>query len=231
MKYTLDNFYKSKEWYLFRLSVMADRVNDEGQIICEHCGKPIVNQYECIAHHKDYLTEVNVNDVEVSLNPENIMLVHHVCHNHIHNKLGYVYKQVYLVYGPPLAGKSTFVKENMNEGDLIVDMDNIWQCVSGCDRYIKPGRLNACVFGVRDTLLDMVKYKTGKWNNAYVIGGYPLIGERERLTRMLGAREIYIECSKEECMLRLDACDDRDKKQWSSFIDDWFMKYAPQSYY
>ena len=228
--FTLENFYTTKEWLLFRLSVMNDRINEDGQIICAHCGKPIVHTYDCIAHHKIYLTETNVNDVMISLNPDNIDLVHHVCHNQIHNKLGYVYKQVYLVYGSPFSGKSTFVKENMNVGDLVVDIDSIWQCVSGCDRYIKPDRLRSNVFGIRDTLIDMIKYRTGKWNNAYIIGGYPLISERERLCKRLGAREIYIESSMEECMLRLDACtDDRDRKEWKGYIEQWWSTYRAPS--
>lgn len=226
--YTLQNFYTSKEWVLFRQRVMADRMNDTGDLICEHCGEPIVRAYDCIAHHKVALTDANVNDVMVSLNPENIMLVHHVCHNKIHNKLGYLYKQIYLVYGSPLSGKTTYVNRVKEPGDLIIDMDNIWQCVSGLDRYKRDGRLNACVFGVRDTLLDMVKYKTGKWNNAYIVGGYPLISERERLCKMLGAREVFIDTSKEECLMRLESCNDgRDKTDWTGYIEDWWRKFGP----
>lgn len=229
--WTLDNFYTSKDWALFRLNVMSDRLTDTGDIICEHCGESIVNSYDCIAHHKTALTDANVNDVMVSLNPDNIMLVHHVCHNRIHNKLGYLYKQVFLVYGSPLSGKTTYVSQCMEPGDLIIDMDNIWQCVSGLDRYKRDGRLNAVVFGIRDTLLDMVRYKTGKWNNAYIVGGYPLISERERLCRMLGAREVFIDTSKEECLRRLEnSSDGRDKTDWTKYIEDWWRKFGPPRY-
>ena len=226
--YTLQNFYTSKEWVLFRQSVMADRLNDTDELICEHCGEPIVRAYDCIAHHKIALTDANVNDVMISLNPENIMLVHHVCHNKIHNKLGYLYKQVYLVYGSPLSGKTTYVNGVKEPGDLIIDMDNIWQCVSGLDRYKRDGRLNAVVFGIRDTLLDMVKYKTGKWNNAYIVGGYPLISERERLCRTLGAREVFIDTSMSECLLRLESSSDgRNVAEWTGYIEDWWRKFGP----
>lgn len=228
--FTMDNFYKSKEWALFRLSVMQDRLTDDGEIICAHCGKPIVRQYDCIAHHKEALTETNVNDVMVSLNPDNIDLVHHICHNRIHDKLGYKVRQVYLVYGSPLSGKSTWVENVRCEGDLIVDMDSIWQCVSGCDRYVKPARLSSVAFGVRDALMDMVKYRRGKWNNAYVIGGYPLSGERERLLRTLGAREVFIDTKKDECLNRLMACGDgRNINEWVKYIDDWWEKYSGRS--
>lgn len=230
MRYTLSNFYKSSEWALFRLGVMNDRLTKDGQIICAYCGKPIVKAYDCIAHHKEALTESNVNDAFVSLNPENIDLVHHMCHNKIHNKLGYAVRQIYLVYGSPLSGKSSYVENVREPGDLIVDIDSIWQCVSGCDRYVKPDRLNSVVFGLRDSLLDMVKMRRGKWNNAYIIGGYPFTAERERLINSLGAREIFIDTSRDECVARLMASNDgRNKDEWLKYIDEWWEKYSPRA--
>ena len=223
---TLNDFYRDKDWLLFRLGVIEDRLVD-GLIICEHCGKPIIRQYDIIAHHITELNDRNYKDANVSLNPENIMLVHHVCHNKIHNKLGRVVKQVFVVWGSPFSGKSSYVDGVREHGDLIIDMDSIWQCVSGCDRYVKPSRLNDVVFGVRNTLIDMVKMRRGNWNNAYIIGGYPLIGERERLIKQLGAREIYIESSLEECLARLKACEDGRRlnaSEYGRYISDWWEK-------
>ncbi len=207
--------------------IRAERLTADGELVCAHCGKPIVRKYDCIGHHTIKLTERNVNDAEVSLNPDLVELVHHRCHNRIHNKLGNQERYVYLVYGSPLSGKTTWVKSVMDPGDLVVDMENIWECVSGCARYVKPDRLRANVFAIRDLLLEQVKTRTGKWNNAYVIGGYPLIGERERLTNMLGAREIFIECGKEECLARLEGdSGGRDKGEWRKYIEDWWRLYA-----
>ena len=224
--YTLDNFYHCKPWINLLKQLKIERLNDNGEIICEYCGKPIVKKFDIIGHHKEELTDENINDFNISLNPENVALVHGRCHNYIHNKLGYKRRQIYLVFGPPLAGKSTYVKDTMDEGDLIIDLDNIWQAISGCDRYIKPGRLKAIVFKLRDDLLDAAKYKLGRWNNCYIIGGYPLISERERLCRELGAREIFIDTSKEECLARLEADALRNKEEWAKYIDDWFGKYS-----
>ena len=217
------SFYRSSEWRKLLMCIKDERLNEDGLLICEHCGKPIVRAYDVIGHHKIELTEENVNDYDISLNPQNIELVHHKCHNLIHNKLGYSQREVFLVYGPPLAGKSSWVKENQSAGDLVIDIDSIWQCVSNLSRYEKPARLKSVVFKVRDSLLDSVKYRLGKWNNAYVIGGYPLESERERLIKELGAREVFIEASKDECMRRLKEADDgRNFDEWSAYIDRWF---------
>lgn len=229
VRFTLDNFYQSKTWVKFMAGLKQERINEYGEIICEYCGQPITQKYDCIGHHKIYLTEMNVNDAMIALNPDNIMLVHHRCHNLIHKK-GFIYKPktVYLVYGAPMSGKTSYVESVREDGDLIVDIDNIWQCVSGCKRYVKPPRLTSNVFGVRDALLEQVKFRRGKWENAYVIGGYPLSGERERLIKTLGAREIFIDTSKEECLERLRRCEDgRNFSDWERFIDDWFRKYSP----
>lgn len=224
--YTLFTFYRSREWAALLAALKQERVNDEGQIVCEYCGKPIVRAYDMIGHHKEELTEENVNDFSISLNPNNVQFVHHRCHNYIHNKLGYKVREVYLVYGSPLSGKTTWVRDNMDEGDLIVDMDSIWQCVSGCDRYVKPKRLNAVVFQVRDLLLDAIACRLGRWSNAYVIGGYALQSERERLCKALGAREVFIDVSKEECLKRLEQSD-RDHEEWRRYIDEWYRLYNP----
>lgn len=231
MRHTLSNFYQSKEWVNLVGSIRLERVNDNGDVICEYCHEPIVRAYDCIGHHTVELTEDNVNDAMVSLNPELIQLVHHKCHNRIHNKFRYDedMRQVFLVYGAPLSGKTTWVNDVKNKGDFIIDMDNIWQCVSGCERYDKPAVLKSIAFGVRDYLIECVKYRRGKWLNAYVIGGYPLISERERLCKELRAREIFIDTPKEECLRRLAKCNDgRDIGEWTKYILDWWKRYAPR---
>lgn len=223
---SLYNFYRSDSWENLLKVIKLERLDAGDNNICEYCHKPIVKAYDCIGHHKIELTEDNYTDANISLNPDNIALVHHRCHNLIHNKLSYSERKVFIVYGSPLSGKSSYVAEVMNEGDLVIDLDNIWQAVSGCDRYVKPNRLKSVVFAVRDNLLESVKYRRGKWLNAYVIGGYPYKAERDRLTDMLGAREVYIDTGREECLNRLLACEDnRDVTEWTKYINDWWLQY------
>lgn len=224
---SLADFYGSDQWKAFRLVLINERVNADGFVICAHCGQPIVKAYDCIAHHTVELTEENYLDYAISLNPDLIELVHHRCHNIHHDRFGNKQqRQVFLVYGSPLSGKTSYVAEVMNEGDLVIDIDSIWQCVSGCDRYIKPSRLKSVVFGVRDNLLDAVQYRRGRWLNAYVIGGYPFKRDRERIVDRLGAREIYIDTSREECMSRAIDSENRNSKELIKFVDDWWLQYS-----
>lgn len=222
----LSDFYRSDAWVSLMQTLRLERINADGQLICEYCGKPITRKYDCIGHHKTELTEQNYRFAEIALNPENIALVHHSCHNKIHDRLGLSYtKQVFLVYGSPLSGKTTFVKTNMNAGDIVCDMDSIWECISAYPRYIKPKRLMQNVFAIRDLIIDMIRTRRGNWLNAYVIGGYPLVSERERLIRSLGAREVFIDTPKEECLIRLKSSD-RNQSEYKKYIEEWWERFS-----
>lgn len=225
--FTLDTFYKSKEWEAFRQVIIAERTQPDGFIYDEETGKPITKPYDLILHHKEPLTEENVNDALVAFNPENIEVVSHSSHNRIHDRLGMARREVFLVYGPPLAGKNTWVHNAKSDGDLVIDLDNIWQAVTGLPRYVKPPKLRSVVFRLRDDLLDAVRHRFGKWTKAYIIGGYPNTGERERLLNELQATPVFIEASKEECLRRLEADDERNRGEWAEYISEWFTRYTP----
>lgn len=192
---TQKQFYKSKQWLDFRKVIVANRTDADGFVHCSRCGKPIVNKYDLIIHHKQELNDLDCNDASVALSPDNVECVCFHCHNAEHNRFVSGHdasykrrqKKVYIVYGSPASGKSTWVNEHAGADDLIVDMDNIWEMISNNDRYVKPDTLKAIAFQVRDTLYDSIKYRNGKWHNAFVITGGALKGDRQRLKQRIGA--------------------------------------------
>lgn len=222
--FTLETFYHSKKWESLVAQLRIDRINEDGQLICEYCGKPITKAYDCIGHHKQELTEENVNDFNVSLNPDNIMLIHFRCHNRIHErydgKKQNAFQNVYLVYGSPCAGKSTWVREAATQDDLILDIDLIWDALSIGGKYNKRNRLKANVFGVRDCVLDQIRTRKGMWRNAFVVGGYPLRTDRDRLCDMLKAQPIFIDTPMDECISRAR------NEEWETYIQEWFDSYV-----
>ena len=223
---TLSDFYRSKEWETFRQVTIEERMHADGFVYCEHCGKPIVKAYDIILHHMTELTIDNVNDASIAFGCDNIQLVHFRCHNDIHNRFGTYTRHIYLVYGSPLAGKSTFTKERANVHDLIIDIDKIYEAITNNPPYIKSNRLFENVKAVQDCLLDCVKYKRGKWVNAFIISGMPYRGERERFCAEYGAEPILIDCDKETALQRLASANDgRDIKAWNGYIETWFNRY------
>ena len=228
--FTLDTFYQSKEWRTFRDVVIGDRMSADGFIYDEVTGKPILKAYDIILHHKEYLTNENVNDVSISLNPDNIQIVSHKSHNYIHNKFGYKRREIYLVYGSPCSGKNTYVDSVMGNGDLLIDIDKIKQALTGRGTHTLVPGLNPIVFGIRDYLYESIRMNRGSWQSCYIVGGFPLISERERLCRKYGAREIFIDTPKEVCLERLKSNPDgRDIAEWSRFIEEWWRRYSPRS--
>lgn len=227
----LADFYRTDEWEALVAVLSLERANEAGDIICEHCGKPIVLKYDRIGHHKKHLTLGNVNDANVSLNPENIAFVHHRCHNEIHERFGFGQpnvrqpKKVYLVHGSPCSGKSTYTASVAGKGDLILDMDAIWACISNADAQgIHAGhddRLRQNVFKVRDCILDMIKTRFGEWQNAYIIGGYPRIMERERMATLYGAEMVHIDTPRDVCELRAA----ERPKEWRQYIASYWDAY------
>lgn len=224
----LKTFRNSRDW-----RNLKDRLILERGLICEYCGKPIATKSECIGHHKIELTLYNVNDYNISLNQDNIMLVHFNCHNEIHNRYGSENsnRKVFLVYGPPLSGKSSFVKRVAQPNDLIVDIDSIYQMITNNPRYFKTDRIADVAFKIQRTLInEVIKQRlVYRWQSAFIIGGYPYIMERERLIDELGAEEILIDATKEECLERLYKDPERYPfiKDWEQYIEDWFKKYQP----
>lgn len=224
---TLSAFYTSKEWADFRQYLIAERTAADGFVYDEITGKPIVKAYDIILHHKIELTLENVNDTNITLNPENIQIVSFATHNAIHNRFGSWTRHIYLVYGSPLAGKAEYVKENAGIHDLIIDIDRIYSCISNNPMYVKSGRITDNVFAVRDCLLEQVKYKRGKFVNAFIVGGFPFAGERERMAREYGAELIHIDTDKETCLMRLENCTDgRDKSDWKKYIETYWERYT-----
>lgn len=222
----LETFYASRAWREFRLTIVAER-----GLICEHCGKLIAKQRDAHVHHKIHLTEDNYKDASIALNPENVMLVHKDCHDQIHERFGYAPKgkKVFIVYGMPLSGKSTYVEERKGRLDIVLDMDSLYQAITWLPPYEKPDSLFRLVRSVYNHLLDTVKTRTGRWRTAWIIGGFPDKYQREKLADELGAELVYMECTREEAVSRLTLCENRRHRveEYTGYIDKWIERYVP----
>lgn len=242
-------FYRSDRWNAFRQVVINERMDKDGFVHCAECGKAILKRYDMILHHKQELTEDNVGDATISLNPDNIDIVCFKCHNMRHERFGFqkpgsVYTggfkkaahEVVIVYGSPGAGKTTWVRENARPGDLIVDLDEIWDMVKadGGDKYERPRQLKQVVFAIRDKLYDIVEHRLGEWDTAFVIGTLPQIGDRERLMQRIGAdRLVHIDTDRVTCAKRITErhAGEKSREAWLDVLDNYwdsFQEDTPQ---
>ncbi|NWK11330.1 HNH endonuclease [Clostridium cadaveris] len=229
----LKRFYSTEPWLSFRQQIIMDR-RKNGVVVCENCGKMIVVSKHIQVHHVVELTEENYKDSNISLNPDNVKVWCHICHNKHHGRFsggGHKRREkaVYIVYGPPMSGKSSYVIEHMEKGDMVVDMDKIYSAVSFLEPYNKPENLKYNVFSIRNHIIDMIKVRYGGFRTAWVIGGYANKFEREKLAQDLGAQLIYIAATQDECMKRLNSCNDyrqEHQEEWAEYINKWFESYV-----
>jgi hypothetical protein len=228
----LHSFYCSKEWLQFRIMIIQER--SKNGCFCEECGGLILSADDIHIHHTPVeLTEQNYKNKLISLNPDNVKMIHKECHDKIHGRFckGAKKKErgIYIVCGPPMAGKSTYVNHYMTTGDLMVDMDRIYQAISYKEEFDKPENLKYNAFAIRNLLIDNIKTRYGDYKSAWIIGGYPNKVEREQLAYRLGAEIVLIEVPQEECIKRLDNCMDfrrSHKHEWKNYIEDWFFRFS-----
>lgn len=236
---SLHQFYSSKEWQDCKAQVLHERIRD-GEIRCEHCGKPILKNFNpqannnkgaMVFHHKVYLNSLNVNDASISINPSNIQILHWACHNEIHERFGggKPEKKVYLITGAPCSGKTSFVKERLQANDLMLDIDDLWEMVSGQPRYIKPNSLKPIIFQLRDDYKGMISRGAGTWRNAYIIESLPSPTDRNREAdryRAFNVEIITMETGEAECIERLRRNPSgRNVEDYERYIKDYFSRY------
>jgi hypothetical protein len=220
----LNVFYASDKWRNLRLQLIAER-----GLICEYCHERVVHANELTLHHIIELTPQNVKDATISLNPNNLLLVHNKCHNRIHKHAAVVIeRKVVIVYGPPLSGKNTYVYKHKAPEDLILDYDLLFMAMTGQQLYNKPKELFPNVMAVHNMLIDHIKTRYGRWQTAWVIGGYADHYKRDKMQSDLGAELVFMDVSKQECLARLE--NDSQRKQheaeWTKYINKWFEMYT-----
>lgn len=194
---TLSNFYKTAAWQRCRERVINERTRADGLTYCDLCGKPILKNI--VGHHIEELTEGNVTDPEVSLNPDNIELLHIECHNKIHDRFQQNKKEVILVYGPPLTTLE-YIEDTANINDFIISLDYIYKSLNPQNPFRKHTKaITSLAFEIRQALYDIAKYRTGKWSRCFIVGTFPNKNERERIKREVGIdEEVFIDITKEE---------------------------------
>jgi len=142
-------FYRTKAWQAARgITLRRDGFN------CQMCGARAEE-----VHHIKELLPSRMTDDNITLNPDNLISLCRDCHFKVHaqersqsvvksnrNRAeaqcrdGFMFDEggnvipkpikVYIVYGSPASGKTTYVRDHMSDGDMVVDLDMIGQALS-----------------------------------------------------------------------------------------------------
>ena len=126
---------------------------------------------------------------------------------------------VYLIYGSPCSGKSTYIKEHMKRGDLVCDVDLIYQAISEQNPHDADLYAHEVALQLKNELLDIIRKRDGGWGNAYVVS---IANTKEKLKtekeRIKADECIFIDTPYETCMER--AKERPFYFQW--LIQEWF---------
>ena len=123
---------------------------------------------------------------------------------------------MYLVWGCPCSGKRAFVDASRGKHDIVIDIDAIMDCLGGDRNSVKSEGL-----AMYRTAADLIRTRSGRWRNAWILRTLPRSSDRERLQRDLGgAEEIHIERSPDEC--RQEA--KRRGGDWPEWVENWISQ-------
>lgn len=129
---------------------------------------------------------------------------------------------VYVVHGPPLSGKSTYVQEHKGPNDLVFDFGLIMSALSGLPVHQHNENLIGYVLDIRDLIINRLRHED-KLDAAWII----VTTIRPRLRQALSGIDVkYIELSVDEATARRRLRDDpdgRDIAVWDQVIDKHFQ--------
>lgn len=240
------SFYNSAKWIKTRDAYIAERMTEDGGL-CESCREAVGEEL----HHVIPLSPANIGDPSIALDQKNLMWLCKDCHFKAHRAMiaeqsersrerrrkilqngcymdenGFLQKQkVFVVWGAPASGKSTYVAKEKKQGDLVVDLDLLKAALYG-----EAGRCEGCgenllplAISVRDFILEQVRTGAADCKNVWIIASLPRKSERNALRESLNAELVYIESDYHECIRRAGLDHSRADKNYHRYvIDKWF---------
>ena len=108
---------------------------------------------------------------------------------------------IHIITGSPCSGKSTFVKENKHEGDLVIDFDEIAFCLGSDERHFAKGIVKEASFEARKSAIEVALKNPDA--ESWIIHTFPTEEQLKRYEEV-GAEFIRIDASKEECLDRAE---------------------------
>lgn len=113
-------------------------------------------------------------------------------------------KEIICVFGSPCSGKTTFVRQMAQKGDLIIDHDDLYMAISTLDRYERHPGIRDAVLEMKKTLLDFIRERKGYWSRAWVIDTAHSSAGRKQLMDLVGAdRGVIIYADRATCLERM----------------------------
>lgn len=132
--------------------------------------------------------------------------------------------KIHVVYGSPASGKTTYVKKEMGDNDLMYDFDDLMKSISGKPYQQVNKQLMSYVLGIRDLILVKLRAET-TIDNAYIITSF-LTDDLVRKLKGLSVNYIKMDTDPQVCISRVTNSSRIDKDRVHDVIYEWYNKYT-----
>ncbi len=125
--------------------------------------------------------------------------------------------EIIIVYGPPMSGKTTYVKQHITDDDMVYDYDAISQAItfSSYQQHMSQAH-NTCLL-VRNMMLDYAQHiDNGK---LYIITTYL---SKKITDRTSNYHTVRMDTDIDTCIERVNKSDRPDKDKVKQVIREWF---------
>ena len=231
MKEFARKFYNSDKWKHCRDVYIQERLLTDGGM-CERCHE----QAGAELHHIEHLSRhLLCGKARFAMHKESIMQgFAKRKKKKVLNESGLWFdengrphkQEIYIVYGSPASGKSTYVKKNKFDDDMMIDVDRLKQAFGAVGRDDDFSNLLDIVLSVRDYIYKLVAEGKADCRRVWIIGGFPKKKQRQDLQEMFHAKMIFIDRSYDECIANANADAQRNNKLFQEYIiRKWFEDY------
>lgn len=126
---------------------------------------------------------------------------------------------VYLIYGSPCSGKTTYIKEHLKDGDIVCDVDRLYSSVSLNEEHQTELYAQEVASKLYTEMLNIIRDREGNWKNAYVVSVANTSERVKKESERIKADEtIFIDTPYEVCIERA-----KDRPFYFPFlIQEWF---------
>lgn len=133
---------------------------------------------------------------------------------------------VYVVWGSPASGKTSYVRRHKEPGDLIVDLDDIKRAISMSSKTETPIELLDIAISIRDHLYEIVRQRKVTCKNVWIIAGLPTKKQREEVKKLLNPTKwIHIDTDMRTCIKQAHEDTEREDKTLQKVIISRYFQY------
>lgn len=108
---------------------------------------------------------------------------------------------IHVIIGPPCSGKSTYVREHRQKGEVVIDFDKLAQCFGSDEKHAAPDAIKAVTFKAREAAIREV---CENGYDAWIIHTKPTEKQRE-MYDAAGAEYIKMDTDLETCLERCES--------------------------